>query len=161
MPNKKYIVDLTEMERTELLALTTKGTVRARKMKRAQILLKADAGLTDADIMAALDVSRPCVERVRQRFVEGSLPRALNDGPRPGHRRKLDGKQEARLIAEVCSAAPAGHTRWTLRLLADRVVELKLADKISPETVRQVLKKTNSNHGRRKNGAFPKSVPSS
>lgn len=161
MPNKKYIVDLTEAERNELLALTTKGTVRARKMKRAQILLKADAGLTDAEIMVALDVSRPCVERVRQRFVEGGLPQALNDGPRPGQRRKLDGKQEARLIAEVCSAAPAGHARWTLRLLAGRVVELKLADKISPETVRQVLKKTNSSRGRRKSGAFPKSVPSS
>jgi transposase len=161
MPNKKYIVDLTKVERTELLALTTKGTVRARKMKRAQILLKADAGLTDAEIMAALDASRPCVERVRQRFVEGGLPRALNDGPRPGHRRKLDGKQEARLIAEVCSAAPAGHARWTLRLLADRAVELKLADKLSPETVRQLLKKTNSSLGRRKSGAFPKSVPSS
>jgi homeodomain-containing protein len=141
MPNKKYIVDLTEAERNELLALTTKGTVRARKMKRAQILLKADVGFTDAEIMAALEVSRPYVERVRQRFVEGGLPEALNEGPRLGQRRKLDGKQEARLIAEVCSAAPAGHARWTLRLLAGRVVELKLADKISPETVRQVLKK--------------------
>jgi len=161
MPNKKYIVDLTEAERNELLALTTKGPVRARKMKRAQILLRADAGLTDAELMAALDVSRPCVERVRERFVEGGLPKALNDGPRPGARRKLDGKQEARLIAEVCSAAPAGHARWTLRLLADHVVELKLADKISHETVRQRLKKTNSNRGRRKRGAFPKSVPSS
>jgi transposase len=161
MPNKKYLVDLTEAERNELLALTTKGTVRARKMKRAQILLKADAGLTDAEIMAALDVSRPCVERVRQRFVEGGLLRALNDNPRPGQRRKLDGQQEARLIAEACSAAPAGHARWSLRLLADRVVELKLADKISPETVRQMLKKTTPNPGRRKNGVSRKSALSS
>lgn len=161
MPNKKYTVDLTEAERSELQALTSKGTVRARKMKRAQILLKADTGLTDAEIMAALEVSRPCVERVRRRFVEGGLARALNDGPRPGQRRKLDGKQEARLIAEVCSTAPAGHARWTLRLLAGRVVELKLADKISHETVRQVLKKTNSSRGRSVSGAFLKSAPSS
>src|SRR5262245_61753509 len=135
MPKKKYVVDLTEGERSELLALTTKGTVRARTMKRAQILLKAAEGFTDAQITAALDVSRPCVERVRRRFVEGGLPKALEEGKRPGARRKLDGKQEARLIAEVCSAAPAGHARWTLRLLAGRVVELKLASRISPETV--------------------------
>src|SRR5574341_1905624 len=160
MPGKKYIVDLTEVERNELLALTTKGTVRAQKMKRAQILLKADAGLTDAEIMAALKVCRPCVERVRQRFVEGSLPRALNDSPRPGQQRKLDGRQEARLIAEACSAAPTGHARWTLRLLAGRVIELKLADTISPETVRQVLNKTTLNLGRRKSGVSLKSVPS-
>jgi hypothetical protein len=85
----------------------------------------------------------------------------LNDNPRPGQRRKLDGQQEARLIAEACSAAPAGHARWSLRLLADRVVELKLADKISPETVRQMLKKTTPNPGRRKNGVSRKSALSS
>ncbi len=83
MPNKKYIVDLTEAERNELLALTNKGTVQARKMKRAQILLQADSGLTDAQIVAALRVSRPCVERVRQRFVAGGLPKALTEGQRP------------------------------------------------------------------------------
>ena len=141
MPNKKYIVDLTEAERTDLLALTNKGTVQARKMKRAQILLQADGGLTDAEIVAALRVSRPCVERVRQRFVAGGLPTALNEAKRPGAQRKLDGKQEARLIAEACSAPPAGHARWTMRLLADRVVEFSLAESISHETVRQVLKK--------------------
>lgn len=156
MPKKKYLVDLTDAERTELMALTTKGRLRARKMKRAQILLKASAGLTDAQITAALDVSRPCVERVRQRFVEGGLPKALNEGKRPGARRKLDGKQEARLVAEVCSAAPTGHARWTLQLLADRVVELKLASGIARETVRQILKKTSSSPGSNANGAFPK-----
>lgn len=156
MPKKKYLVDLTDAERAELLALTTKGTVRARKMKRAQILLKAAEGCTDAQIMAALGVSRPCVERVRQRFVAGGLPQALNESKRPGARRKLDGKQEARLIAEVCSAPPVGHARWTLRLLADRVVELKLASGIARETVRQILKKTNSSPGSSANGVFPK-----
>jgi transposase len=143
MPRKKYVVDLTDRERAELLALTSKGTVRARKMKRAQILLRAAEGLTDAAIVAALQVSRPCVERVRQRFVEGGLTRALIDGPRPGKRRKLTGKHEARLIAEACSMPPEGHARWTLRLLAGRIVELKLVERLSHETVRQVLKKTN------------------
>jgi transposase len=117
-------------------------------------LLKADLGATDAEIMAALGVSRPCVERVRQRFVAGGLPRALNEDPRPGQKCKLDGKQTARLIAEACSTPPSGHVRWTLRLLADRVVTLGLAGKISHETVRQVLKKTTSSLGAKSNGAF-------
>lgn len=142
MPKKKYRVNLTEAEHQELQALTSKGTVSVRKMKRAQILLKADTGATDAEIVAALAVSRPCVERVRQRFVAGGLPKALNEDPRPGRARKFDDKQEARLIAEVCSDAPDGHARWSLRLLAGRAVELKLAERISHETVRQVLKKT-------------------
>ncbi len=94
------------------------------------------------------------VRRVRQRFVEGGLERALNDRPRPGQRRKLDGKQEAHLVAVACSSAPQGHTRWTLQLLADRVVKLEFIDSISRETVRQVLKKTNSSRGRRRNGAY-------
>jgi putative transposase len=143
MPRKKYLVDLTDSERAELVALTSKGNLRARKMKRAQILLRAADGLTDAAIVAALRVSRPCVERVRQRFVEGGLTRALNEGPRPGKRRTLTGKQEARLIAEACSTPPAGHGHWSMRLLAGRMVELKLAERLSHETVRQVLKKTN------------------
>jgi len=147
MPKKRFIVDLSASEREELLALTSKGTVRARKMKRAQILLKAADGWTDAAIMKALNVSRPCVERLRKRFVVGGLPRALNDDPRPGQKRKLDRKQEARLIAEACSTPPAGHARWTLRLLADRVVSLGFSGKISRETVRQVLKKTISSPG--------------
>ncbi len=94
------------------------------------------------------------VSRVRRRFVEGGLERALNDRPRPGQRRKLDGKQEAHLVAVACSSAPEGHTRWTLRLLADRVVKLEFTDSISRETVRQLLKKTNSSRGRRRNGAY-------
>ena len=96
------------------------------------------------------------VGRVRQRFVEGGLERALNDLPRPGQRRKLAGKQEAHLVAVACSAAPEGHTRWTLRLLADQVVQLELTDPSSRETVRQVLKKTNSSRGGRRSGASPR-----
>ena len=156
MPKKRFIVDLSMSEREELLALTSKGTVRARKMKRAQILLKAADGWTDAAILKALNVSRPCVERLRKRFVVGGLQRALNDDPRPGQKRKLDGKQEARLIAEACSTPPAGHARWTLRLLAGRVVSLGFTGKISHETVRQVLKKTISSPGAASSGASQK-----
>lgn len=152
MPKKKYIVDLTDEERSELLALTTKGTVRARKMKRAQILLMADEGRTDVQIMSALKVSRPCVERIRQRFVAGNLARALNDNPRPGARRKLSDRQEARVIAEACTPAPAGRKRWTIRLLTDQMVALQVVDSLSRETVRRVLKKTRSSPGNSVNG---------
>ncbi len=154
MPKKRYVVDLSPTEREELVALTSKGTVRARKMKRAQILLKAADGATDALIVAALKVSRPCVERVRKRFVAGGLPRALNEDPRPGQKSKLTGPQQARVIAEACSTPPSGHARWTLRLLADRVVTLGFTGKISRETVRQVLKKTSSSPGANSNGVF-------
>jgi transposase len=147
MSKKRYIVDLTSEEREELHVLTTKGEVRARKMKRAQTLLKADQGATDAEITAALGVSRPCVERLRKRFVEGGLARALSEAPRPGQPPKLDGKQQARLIAEACSTPPDGRARWTLQLLADRAVVLGLAEQLSYETVRRVLKKTSSNPG--------------
>lgn len=156
MPAKKYLVELTEAERVELQALTRKGQVKARVMKRAQVLLKADAGLSDPAIMAALDISRPCVERIRQRFAAGRLQQALYDAPRPGAKRRLDGKQEARLIAEACSTAPAGRAHWTMQLLADRAVALGLSEQLSRETVRRLLKKTTSSRGSSKVGAFPK-----
>jgi transposase len=142
MPKKLYVIDLTADERAELEALTRKGVVGARRMKRAQILLAADGSATDAEIVKALGVSRPTVERTRKRFVEGGLGRALNEDPRPGASPKLNGAQQARLIAETCSAPPAGHARWSLQLLAERVVALGLTDHIARETVRQVLKKT-------------------
>ena len=126
---------------------TRRGQSSGRKLKRALILCKADEGLTDQQVAEALLAGPSTVGRVRQRFVEGGLKRALEDLPRRGQRRKLDGKQEAHLVAVACSAAPEGHTRWTLRLLADRAVELELTDSISRETVRQVLKKTNSSRG--------------
>ncbi len=96
------------------------------------------------------------VGRVRQGLVEGGLDHALNDLPRPGQRRKLDGKQQAHLVAVACSAPPEGHYRWTLQLLADQAVQLELTGSISRETVRQVLKKTNSSRGGRRSGAFPR-----
>jgi putative transposase len=153
MPAKRYRVNLTKDEREHLLDIARRGKSSARKVKRSLILCKADGGLSDQQIADALLVGPATVSRVRQRFTEGGLERALNDRPRPGQRRKLDGKQEAHLVAVACSAAPQGRAHWTLRLLADKVVELELADSISPETVRQVLKKTNSNRGKRRNGA--------
>lgn len=142
MAQKIYIVSLDEDERQELEDLTRKGEIKARKMKRAMILLKADEGLTDPEIMAAVDVSRPTVERIRKRFVEGGLDKALNEDPRPGQKRKLDGRGEAILIATACSEAPEGHNHWTLRLLGGKLVELGVVKSISHETVRQTLKKT-------------------
>jgi len=142
MPRKMYLINLAEEERQTLQEMTRKGKINARKFKRAMILLKADEGLTDQQIMAALNVSRPCVERVRKRFVGDGMERALNEDPRPGQRRKLDGRAEATLIATACSDAPEGHEYWTLRLLAGRLVQLGVVDTISHETVRRTLKKT-------------------
>ena len=156
MPAKLYRVNLTEAEREHLLGITRRGQSSGRKVKRSLILCKADEGLTYQQVAEALMVGPATVGRVRQRFVEGGLKRALDDLPRPGQRRKLDGRQEAHLVAVACSAAPEGHTRWTLRLLADEAVKLELTDSISRETVRQVLKKTNSSPGGRRSGASPR-----
>jgi len=141
MPAKKYVVKLTEEERDELKRLISRGKSSARKQTRARILLKADEGLKDREIVAALGVGRSTVERTRKRFVEGNLAKALNEDPRPGARRKVDGRVEAHLIATACAPAPEGHARWSLRLLAERLVELGVVESISHETVRQVLKK--------------------
>lgn len=142
MPRKKYLINLNDEERQSLKDMTCKGEIKARKFKRAIILLKAEEGYTDAQIMTALNVSRPCVERLRKRFVEGGLGRALDEDPRPGQKRKLDGRAEAQLMATACSAAPEGHEHWTMRLLAGKLVELGIVESISHETVRLTLKKT-------------------
>ena len=142
MPRKMYLINLSDKERQMLLEMTRKGEIKARKFKRAMILLKAEEGLTDQQIMAALNVSRPCVERTRKRFVADGIERALNEDPRPGQKRKLDGRAEATLIATACSEAPDGHEHWTLRLLAGKLVQLGVVDTISHETVRRTLKKT-------------------
>jgi transposase len=142
MPRKMYLINLSDEERQMLLEMTRKGKIKARKFKRAMILLKADEGLTDQQIMAALNVSRPCVERIRKRFVADGMERALNEDPRPGQKRKLDGRAEATLIATACSDAPEGHEHWSLRLLAGKLVQLGVVEAISHETVRRTLKKT-------------------
>jgi transposase len=150
---KKYRVTLTETERQQLLAMISAGKGAARRLAHARLLLKADQGpggpgLSDEAVAAALELSRPTIERIRKRFVEEGLDAALD--PRPSQRPKrfkLDGEQEAHLIAIACSAPPNGAGRWTLRLLADRLVEIAMFDAVSYETVRQVLKKTNLSLG--------------
>lgn len=141
MPAKKYVVKLEPDEREQLLSLTRKGKLGARKMKRAQILLKADEGWKDEAIITALNTSRSTVERTRKRLVEGGLDKALNEDPRPGQRTKLDAKAEAQLVALACSQAPGGREHWPLRLLADKLVELGVVASISHEAIRQTMKK--------------------
>jgi len=152
---KKYIVTLTDDERTQLLALTKRGTVSARRLTRAHLLLQADAGLSDEAIAQALHIGTATVERIRKRFVEEGLEAALAERPRPGGQRKLEGKQEAFLIALACSTPPEGRTCWTMQLLAEQLVELRVIEAISDETVRRTLKKTSSSRGRRRPGVFP------
>jgi transposase len=144
---KVYVVNLNEEERAQLLDLTRHGTTRARRLRRAQILLAAADGATDATIAGTLHVARATVERARQRFVLGGLAGALDERPRPGARAKLDGKAEAYLVALACSDPPAGRDRWTMQLLADRLVQLEQVASISDETVRRALKKTRSSRG--------------
>jgi transposase len=141
MSRKIYIVDLTEQERAYLLKLIKSGKNSARKLNRARILLLADEGKTDPEIVDALYTGSATVQRIRKRFVEGNLERALNEDPRPGGNRKLDEKGESLLEQMASSQPPDGRKRWTLQLLADRLVKLKVVDSISHETVRKELKK--------------------
>ena len=144
---KRYIVTLTEEERAGLDGLTRKGKLGVRKLRRAQILLAADEGLTDEAIAGAIHASVSTVERTRRRFVEGGVDWALNERQRPGARPKLDGRAEAYLVALACSDPPDGRARWTMQLLADRLVALEKVEAVSDETVRRALKKTTSSRG--------------
>jgi transposase len=156
MHRARYIVGLTDKEREQLHQLVRRGKAPARRITRARVLLKADEGCTDGAIAAALSIGVSTVWRIRKRCVEEGVDAALRDRPRPGQRPKLDGKQEAHMIAVACTSPPEGHGRWTLRLLAGKVVELGFTETYSHEAVRRVLKKTNSSLGSRPNGAFPK-----
>jgi len=142
---KKYIIELTTAERAQLLELTRKGKSSARKVRRAQVLMLADEGKTDEAIVDALHIGVATVERIRKRFVFEGLTAALNDRPRPGAKCKLDAKGEAVLETLAQSKPPEGRKRWTMQLLADRLVELKVVDEISGETVRRMIKKSGSN----------------
>jgi transposase len=150
---QRYIVRLTESERTALERLIAAGTAPARKLMHARILLKADRGpggpaWVDTAIAEAVEVSQPTIARVRRQFVEQGLDAAVSRRPpRREYRRKLDGAQEAHLIALACGTPPAGQARWSLRLLADRMVELEHVETVSYQTVRRVLKKTTSSPG--------------
>ena len=146
---KKYTVVLTDEQRRALTAVTRSGTHPAREVTRARVLLKADAGLTDGAAAAACDCSRTTVEQVRRRFAADGVAAARRrpQPPRPA-RRRLDGAAEARLTALACSAPPDGRPRWTMRLLADRLVELRYVDgPVSGETVRRATKKARSSRG--------------
>jgi transposase len=149
---KKYPVILTEAEREQLKCLIAAGTASARKLTHARILLKADQspegpGWVDEVVAEAVEVSQPTVARVRKQYFEEGLEAALNRrAPNREYHRKLDGEQEARLLALACSEPPEGQARWSLRLLADRLVELEVVEEISYQTVGRILKKTNSSH---------------
>jgi transposase len=150
---KKYIVTLTEAERQMLRAMLSKGKAAARKLVHARILLKADASpggpaWNDDQVAEGLEVGRATAERVRQSFVEEGLEAALERRrPRRQYERRLDGDGEAHLIAMACQKPPEGRARWTLRLLADRMVQLEYVEQVSYQTVRRTLKKTNLNLG--------------
>ena len=153
MPKKTYIVELTSEERNQLKRLINIGKTAAYKQRHARILLLADQGskrpaMKDDDIAKAVGCGRVTVERVRKRFVEEGLQEALaRHKSRRQYQRKLDGKGEAHLIALACSEPPEGQKCWTLRLLADRMVALEYVDRLSYQTVRRTLKKTNLSLG--------------
>jgi len=149
----KRIVRLSPAERASLEALIASGQAPARKLTHARVLLKTDCGpegpgWADAAIAEALEIGPVTVWRIRKRYIEEGLDAALNHRHPKTHRpTRLDGEQEAHLIALACSEPPEGQKRWTLRLLAHRMVELEHTDRLSYETVRVTLKKTNSSHG--------------
>lgn len=150
---KQFAVTLTATERGQLLELIAAGAAPARVLMHARILLKADQGplgpgWVDERIAEAVETSQPTVSRVRKQYVQEGLEAALQRrAPSRTYQRKVDGALEARLIALTCGEPPAGQGRWTLRLLADKLVELELVEDISYQTVRRVLKKTNSSPG--------------
>ena len=137
--NVRYRVELSQTERAELTAILSGGTHAARRLKRAQILLAADAGASDEEIARSVGVGGSTVYRTKRRFVLGNLKAALSEEPRPGAERKLSDKEEALLVATACSSPPAGRARWTLKLLADALVRLTAHESVSRETVRRRL----------------------
>ena len=151
---KKYKVTLTPAERLQLHGLIAAGKGAAKKLAHARVLLKADAapdgpGWSDSRIADAVEVSPDTVARVRERFVERGLEAALvrKKQGKPSRERVLDGRAEAKLVALACSAAPGGRAVWTMQLLADKLVELKVVESVSDETVRRTLKNTRSSRG--------------
>jgi len=148
MANEKHKVHLTETERKKLIAMVSKGRNRAVVIQRAHILLKVDEGKTDAEISELLYVSEQTIRRVRLRFAAESLPVALEDRPHAPTGTEMAEEQEARLIALACSEPPAGRVRWTLELLVQEMLKDGIVTRVSPETVRLLLKKTNSSLGK-------------
>lgn len=147
MRTKKYRVELTDEERSGLEGMLRRGKSAARRLTRARVLLSAAEDQLDAETATAVRCSVTTVERVRQRFVEGGLEHALADRPRPGAARLLDGRAEAHLVALACSTPPDGRAKWSMQLLADRLVQAKVVDTISDETVRRTLKRGTLSRG--------------
>ena len=146
----KYPVRLSALERSELNRLTMQGKIAVRKLNRVKILLLGDenhasGGKTDKEIAEKLDIGASTVERVRRSYVEDGLLTALNEKPRSGRPPSISGEERAKITALACSSAPEGYARWSLRLLAEKVVELAFVDHISYKTVGEILKKTNCN----------------
>ena len=156
MAQEKFGVQLSTEDRVQLEGLIRKGQHSARVINRARILLKTDEGWSASRVAAALDTSERTVFRTKRRYAEEGLDAVLHDRPQANRYRKLDDWGEARLIALACSDAPEGHDHWTLRLLADTVVELGVVESLSHETVRQRLKKTPSSPGKSASGASPR-----
>lgn len=148
MANEKHEVHLKEEERRKLLGIVSKGRNKAVVIQRAHILLKVDEGKTDAEISQMLYISEQTIRRIRLRFAQDGLQAGLEDKPHPAGGSELDEKQEARIIALACSEPPTGQARWTLELLTKEVLRDGIVTHISPETVRLLLKKTNSNPGK-------------
>lgn len=152
---KKYVVELTAEEQTELEILTLNNKAARNKVVKAFVLLRANAGWLDEEIVSAYGISLRTVERIREGFVEEGMEAALNRKPTSRmYRRKIEGEEEAYLIALCCSQPPEGHAHWTMQLLADKMVELEYVDSVSDETVRQVLKRNALKPWQKKSGAF-------
>lgn len=157
--SEKHIVTLDNTERDTIERMLTKGKSAARRLKRANILRLAHLNYTDEEIKVAVPTSIASIERTRAKFVLGGLEWALAEEPRTGAPAKLDGKQEAFLVALACTTPPSGRECWTMQLLADRLLQLQIIEHpISDETVRRALKKTNSSRGCIRSGVFPKLV---
>jgi transposase len=153
---KTAVVQLTQEKRTDLTQRLERTPLTGRQRRRHQILLLADQGLTDEQIARATGAGLSTVERLRKRCVREGLPAALAEKPRCGAPAKLDGKQEALIVALACSNSPEGHAQWSARLLASRAVELGIVESVSESTVRRLLKKTRSSRGRSGRGVSRK-----
>ena len=152
---KQHVVKLSDAQHEQLKTLLSKGEANARVLTRARVLLLAHDNWFDKDVAKALQVNDSTVLNIRRRFAVGGLEAALYDKPRPGAVPKLDGKQEALLVALACSQ-PDDRESWTMQLLADKLVELKVVEAISDETVRRTLKKTSLSRGRSSSGVSAK-----
>lgn len=161
MSKKKFVISFSVHDRQQLIQFVNTGVHAARAIKRARIVLLAEAGDADPTIAEEVGVCLATVYNTRRRCCQNGLDAILTEKPRPGHPRRLGGRQEAALTAIACSSPPDGRQRWTMELLADRLVHLQVVETISDSTVQRVLKKTTSSPGKNGNGASVRSRASS